>query len=52
MKIIFKKGEELHIFRLGNTTNKKICSDPKEKIVQSYVFDFKQFQHVLEGNKS
>lgn len=51
-RIVFKIDDQLHIFRLGNTTNKKICEDSKEKIVQSYVFSFNQFQYIADGGKS
>ena len=51
-RIVFKTKDQLHIFRLGNTTNKKICENSKEKIVQTYVFSFDQFQYVSDGGKS
>jgi len=46
MRIVFRKGDELHIFRLGPTTNKKICENSKEKIIQSYVFSIDQFDYL------
>lgn len=49
MRIVYRKDDELHIFRLGPTTNKKICENSKEKIVQSYVFSIDQFEYVLNG---
>lgn len=52
MRIAFRKDNELHIFRLGPTTNKKICEDKKEKIVQSYVFSKNQFEYILNDGKS
>lgn len=50
-RIVFKIDNQLHIFRLGKTSNKKICADSKEKIVQSYVFSMKQYLYILEGGK-
>ena len=51
MRIVFRKDDELHIFRLGPTSNKKICADKKEKIVQSYVFSIDQFDYLANGGK-
>lgn len=52
MKIIYRQGDTLQIFSLGKTTNKKISGDPKQKIVQTYTFDRKQYEHVKEQIKS
>lgn len=52
MRKVFKSGENIHIFRLGSTTNKKICADPKEKIVQTYAFSIQQFEYVVNGGAS
>lgn len=49
MRIVYRKDDELHIFRLGPTSNKKICENSKEKIVQSYVFSIDQFEYILNG---
>ena len=43
MRLVFKIEDNIHIFRLGTTTNKKICSDPKENIVQTYAFSMQQY---------
>jgi len=51
MRIVFKEDGNLHVFNLNKTSNKKICADPKEKIVQTYVFSREQFEHVLTGTK-
>lgn len=51
-RIVFKIKDQLHIFRLGTTTNKKICENSKEKIVQSYVFSMEQFNYIANGGKS
>jgi hypothetical protein len=45
-RIAYQLGETLQVFRLGETTNKKICSNPKTKIVQHYSFSFDQFNYV------
>ena len=52
MRIAFRKDDELHIFRLGPTTNKKICEDKKEKIIQSYVFSIDQYEYIANDGKS
>ena len=51
MKVIFKTLDAIHIFRYGTTTNDKIESDKKRKIVQSYTFSRKQYELVLNGKK-
>lgn len=52
MKEVFIIGNNVHIFRLDTTTNKKICSNSKEKIVQSYVFSLQQYEYIANGGKS
>lgn len=52
MRKVFRKDNEVHIFRLGTTTNKKICSDSKEKIIQTYVFSKNQYEYVASGGGS
>lgn len=52
MKIIFRLGDTLQIFSLSKTTNKKICGDRKQNIVQTYSFDRKQYEHVKAQIKS
>lgn len=51
MKILFKKDGNLHIFNLGKTSNKKIFSDSKTKIVQTYTFSLGQYEQVLNQVK-
>jgi hypothetical protein len=52
MRLVFKIEDNIHIFRLGTTTNKKICSDPKENIVQTYAFSMQQYDYVSNGGGS
>jgi len=52
MRKVFRKDNEVHIFRLGTTTNKKICSSSKEKIIQTYVFSKSQYDYVSSGGGS
>jgi hypothetical protein len=49
MRVVFRKLDVVHVFRLGNTSNDKIESDKKRKIVQSYSFSRKQFELIAEG---
>ena len=46
MRITFRHNDTVQVFRLGTTSNEKICSSKKEKIVQSYTFSRKQFELV------
>lgn len=52
MRISYKTEKELQVFRLGKTSNEKICADRNEKIVQTYVFSKEQFEYVHGGGKS
>lgn len=47
-RIVFRIGDVLHVVRLGNTTNKKIMSSAKEKMVQTYHFSSGQFDEALK----
>ena len=49
MRLVFRKLDVVHVFRLGNTSNDKIEADKKRKIVQSYSFSRKQFELIAEG---
>ena len=49
MRITFRHNDTVQVFRLGTTSNEKICSSKKEKIVQSYTFSRKQFELVARG---
>lgn len=49
MRITFRHNDTVQVFRLGTTTNDKICSNPKEKVVQSYTFSRKQFELVARN---
>jgi hypothetical protein len=51
MNIVFRTIDTVQIFRFGTTSNDKIESDKKRKIVQSYTFSRKQYELVLNGNK-
>ena len=46
MRIVFRQNDTVQVFRLGTTSNEKICSNPKEKIVQTYTFSRKQFELI------
>lgn len=52
MRLLFRKDDQLHVFRFGPTTNKKICSNKREKILQTYVFSLEQFDYVANGGGS
>jgi hypothetical protein len=49
MRITFRHNDTVQVFRLGTTSNEKICSNPKEKIVQTYTFSRKQYELVAHG---
>jgi hypothetical protein len=42
-------SQTVQVFRLGTTTNGKICDDPKEKIMQTYTFSRRQYEYVLSA---
>ena len=44
---IFRSGDVLHVIRLGNTSNKKIMANSKEKMVQTYHFSRDQFNEAI-----
>lgn len=52
MRLVYKTSDNIHIFRLGTTTNRKICSNSKENIVQTYVFSLQQYEYVRNGGGS
>jgi hypothetical protein len=49
MRITFRHNDTVQVFRLGTTSNEKICSSKKEKIVQTYTFSRKQFELIAIG---
>jgi hypothetical protein len=49
-RIIYKTGNVLHVFRLGNTSNEKI-SPAKTEIIQTYHFSKGQFDLANNGQK-
>lgn len=49
MKIIFKLNDTLQVINKASTTNAKIESDNKRKIVQTYTFSRKQFELIANG---
>jgi hypothetical protein len=49
-RIIYRSGNVLHLFRIGNTSNEKIASKG-EKIVQTYHFSKAQFDLANSGEK-
>tara|TARA_R110000782_G_scaffold96183_6_gene180645 strand:- start:115 stop:819 length:705 start_codon:yes stop_codon:yes gene_type:complete len=51
MRIVFRDKNTLQVFRLGTTSNDKIESDKKRKIVQSYTFSQSQMQSILDDEK-
>ena len=51
-RIIFIKDNVLNVIRLGATSNAKIMSDAKQKIVQTYAFDLDQIHVALDKTKS
>ena len=51
MRIVFRDENTLQVFRLGTTSNDKIESDKKRKIVQSYTFSQNQMQSILNDEK-
>ena len=51
MRIVFRDENTLQVFRLGTTSNDKIESDKKRKIVQSYTFSQSQMQSILDDEK-
>jgi hypothetical protein len=50
-KIIYQLNDTVQVFRRGTTSNNKIESDKKRKIIQTYTFSKDQFNHVLQGLK-
>lgn len=51
-RIVFIKDNVLNVVRLGATSNAKIMSDKKEKIVQTYTFDIEQIGIASDTDKS
>jgi len=47
-RISFTLGKTLQVFRLGTSTNEKICT-PKEKILQSYTYSEAQFNYIKDS---
>lgn len=52
MRVVYRTDKDLQVFRLGKTSNEKICADRNEKIVQTYTFSKEQFEYVHGGGKS
>ena len=50
MRIVYKSGNVLHVFRLGKTLNEKIAPN-SELIVQTYHFSKAQFELANSGQK-
>ena len=46
MREVFRIKDTLQVFRLGTTSNEKISSSNKTKIVQTYTFSRKQFELI------
>jgi hypothetical protein len=49
MRITFRHNDTVQVFRLGTTSNEKICSNRKEKVVQTYTFSRKQYELIAHG---
>lgn len=49
MRITFRRNNTVQVFRLGTTSNEKISSNKKEKVVQTYTFSKKQFDLIANG---
>lgn len=49
MKLIFRIGDTLQVLSKSTTSNDKIESDKKRKIVQTYTFSRKQFELIANG---
>jgi hypothetical protein len=49
MRITFRHNDTVQVFRLGTTSNEKICSNRKEKVVQTYTFSRKQYELIAYG---
>jgi len=49
MKVVFRIGENVQVFNLAKTSNKKIEENRKRKIVQTYTFSRKQFELIADG---
>ena len=48
-RLAFKLNDTLQVIRLGNTSNDKIESDKKRKIIQTYTFSRKQYELIQSG---
>jgi hypothetical protein len=49
MKLIFRIGDTLQVISKSTTSNNKIESDKKRKIVQTYTFSRKQYELIANG---
>lgn len=47
-RVTFRDKDTIQVFRLGTTSNDKIESDKKRKIVQTYTFSLAQLQSILK----
>jgi hypothetical protein len=49
MKLVFRIGDTLQVISKSTTSNNKIESDKKRKIVQTYTFSRKQYELIANG---
>jgi len=52
MRIVFRIGDTLQVINKNTTSNDKIESDKKRRIVQTYTFSRKQFELIAEGKNT
>lgn len=50
-RIVYRTKDTIQVFRLGTTSNNKIESDKKRKIVQSYTFSMNQMKSIMKNIK-
>lgn len=50
-RIVYRTEDTIQVFRLGTTSNDKIESDKKRKIVQSYTFSLSQMKNIMKNVK-
>lgn len=52
MRLVFRIGDTLQVINKNTTSNDKIESDKKRRIVQTYTFSRKQFELIAEGKNT
>ena len=51
LRLTFKRGDNLLVFRAGTTSNEKICDNPKARIIQTYTLSRDQYQFIADGGR-